>query len=146
MKSLFKNLLAPRIEYETDVERIDFPLAHEWLRNTYWSKGISRNRVEQGFRASTAVVSAYVGGQMKGIARCISDTTRFGYITDVYVAEESRGRGVAQGMLRNLMQRPALRSTEYWYLITRDAHEVYRKLEFQTFDKPERLMRLDKRR
>ena len=146
MKAVLQSILGPRIDYEADVDRIDFSLAHEWLSNTYWSKGISKKRVEQGFRASSAVVSAHSGGQMKGIARCISDTTRFGYIADVYVAEELRGRGVARAMLRHLMQRPALRNTEHWYLMTRDAHDVYRKLGFRPIDRPERLMHLDRRR
>lgn len=143
VKTILKSMVGPRVEYSADPARIDFALAHEWLSQTYWSKGISRRRVEQGFSASTAVVSAHSEGKMKGIARCLCDTTRFGYITDVYVSPDLRGRGVARAMLRNLMQRPALRNTEHWYLITLDAHEVYSKLGFRVYGKPERFMHLD---
>jgi N-acetylglutamate synthase-like GNAT family acetyltransferase len=144
VKSLIRIITGAKVEYAAELERIDFSLAREWLSQTYWSKGISRQRVEDGFRSSTAVVSAHCGGQMKGIARCLSDTTRFGYIADVYVAPDMRGKGVAREMVRHLMQRPALRNTEHWYLLTRDAHEVYSKLGFRVYDKPERFMHLDR--
>lgn len=143
MKSLLKAITSPKIEYASALEKIDFALAHEWLSQTYWSKGISRRRVEDGFRASTAVVSAHLEGRMKGIARCLCDTTRFGYIADVFVSPDLRGRGVARAMVRNLMQRPLLRNTEHWYLMTRDAHEVYNKLGFRVYEKPERFMHLN---
>lgn len=145
MKSLLRSILGTRIEYTSDVDRIDFAAAHEWLSNTYWSRGIARKRIEQGFRASTAVVSAHCDGQMKGIARCLCDTTRFGYIADVFVAPDMRGRGVARDLVRHLVQRSDLRETEHWYLMTRDAHQVYRKLGFQTYERPERWMHLDTR-
>lgn len=146
MKSLLRSIFGTRIEYTGDVDRIDFNQAHEWLSNTYWSRGISRQRIEQGFRASTAVVSAHSNGQMKGIARCLCDTTRFGYIADVFVAPDVRGRGIARDLLRHLIQRPDLRQTEHWYLMTRDAHDVYRRLGFETCEKPERWMHLDHRK
>lgn len=134
-----------KIIYSPRIDSIDFAAAHKWLTATYWSRGISRKRIEQGFRASTAVVSAHLGGIMKGIARCLCDTTRFGYIADVFVAEDARNRGIASAMVRDLMGRPELCETDHWYLMTKDAHGVYAKLGFKPIDKPERFMRRDRK-
>jgi len=134
-----------KVALDTSIARINFALAHRWLSTTYWSKGISLARVKKGFVASTVVVGAYLeSGGMVGIARCVSDTTRFGYITDVFVDPKARKQGIALSMVQFLIESPRVKDVEYWYLITKDAHRVYEKLGFRIFEKPERFMKLKK--
>lgn len=140
VSEIITGLFQKKVLYENSPDKINFKLAHAWLKETYWCKGISLEKVEKGFRESTTVVSAHSGNRMVGIARCVSDTTRFGYIADVYVEESARGKGIARAMVRNLISQPSLRDVEHWYLFTKDAHGVYRDIGFRTYDKPERLM------
>ncbi|MBL8018416.1 MAG: GNAT family N-acetyltransferase [Leptospirales bacterium] len=130
---------------DTTLARLDFQLIHKWLSNTYWARGMSLARIQKGFKASTVVAGAYLrSGQLIGVARCVSDTTRFGYIADVFVDPALRGKGVAQKLVKRLMEEPKVKDVEHWYLITKDAQPLYQKLGFKVFDKPERFMRFSR--
>lgn len=129
------------VTFSDDLTTFDFAVIHAWLTNTYWSPGISREKVERGFRASTVCVGAFLAGAQIGVARCVSDTTRFAYVADVFVAEPHRGQGVARGLVRQLLRHPLLRDVETWYLLTRDAHGVYAGLGFEPHPRPQDFMR-----
>ncbi|HSH96087.1 MAG TPA: GNAT family N-acetyltransferase [Roseimicrobium sp.] len=131
-------------DYLIDLERFDFDRIHSWLTHSYWSPGITRQRVEQGFQGSTVCVGAFLNGRQIGVARCISDTTRFAYVADVFVQEDQRRKGVARELVRQLMEHPRLTDVESWYLLTRDAHSVYAGLGFTPHPRPQDLMRLVK--
>ena len=126
--------------YSFDLSQFDFESIHAWLSGTYWSPGISRKKVEQGFCASTLCIGAFHEKKQVGVARCISDTTRFGYIADVYVEDGSRKQGIARQMVKLLMEHQLVQEVESWYLLTNDAHGVYAALGYKPSEHPERLM------
>jgi GNAT superfamily N-acetyltransferase len=129
------------ISYSFDLAKLDFATIHSWLTGTYWSPGISRERVEKGFRSSTVVIGCYAAdGTQIGVARCLSDTTRFAYFSDVFVSETWRGHGIAREMVRRLLQHPDVGGAERHFLMTEDAHNVYRPLGFENYPHPDRLM------
>ena len=129
------------LTYSFDRERLDFETIHAWLTATYWSPGISRERVEQGFAATTLVIGCYLpDGRQIGVARCLTDTTRFAYFADVFVDDEFRGQGIAREMVRRILDHSLLAGCENQYLFTQDAHGVYAKLGFATYGPSERLM------
>jgi GNAT superfamily N-acetyltransferase len=139
-----KQLVCSHQEFEIDdsLHRINFGAVHAWLTTTYWSPGISREKVERGTHNSTMVVGAYVqsSGKQAGFLRIISDTTRFGYICDVFVDPEHRGKGIASAMVRFAINHPDLADVTRWILATRDAHEVYRSVGFEPLPEPSRWM------
>jgi len=126
--------------YSFDIEAFDFDAIHEWLSQTYWSPGISKERIQQGFRNSTVVIGAFSDGKQVGVARCLSDTTRFAYIADVYVHPSFRGRGIARKMVSELLCHPKVADADKCYLFTKDAHEVYKKIGFGPFPTPNTIM------
>ncbi len=132
------------IRYSDRRADLDFATIHGWLTTTYWSPGISRALVEQGFANSRLVMGAFAGAQQMGVARALTDTTRFGYVMDVFVAEPYRGRGIARGLVQRLVDHPDARAVPKWALLTRDAQPVYRGLGFATFAHPERFMMLER--
>lgn len=119
---------------------LDFATIHAWLTTTYWSPGISRALVEQGFANSRLVMGAYAGDRQVGVARAITDNTRFGYVLDVFVDEAFRGRGIARALVQRLVEHPDAVAVRTWTLLTRDAQAVYRGIGFTTFEHPERFM------
>lgn len=128
------------IRYSFDLGEFDFPRIHRWLASTYWSPDIPAARVEKGFRASSLAIGAFVNGTQVGVARALTDTTRFGYIADVFVDPECRGRGIARTMARQLIEHPLMADIDACYLITRDAHPVYAGLGFEIADVQGRMM------
>jgi GNAT superfamily N-acetyltransferase len=121
-------------DYEIDdsITRQDFDLVFGWLRTTYWWQyGLTREKVERGARHCALVVGAYLDGDGQvAYARVVSDTIRFAWIADVYVAPAHRDKGLARAIVRFALDHPALSDVHVWLLGTRDAHGVYAPLGF----------------
>jgi GNAT superfamily N-acetyltransferase len=125
------------ITYRDGFDAMDFTRATEMLSKAYWCLGIGLDEMVEGARNSALVVGAFdAGGRQIGYARVISDTVRFAYVTDVYVEEGYRKLGIGQGMMRRILSHPSLSKVYQWLLITKDAHEVYRKVGFTTLTRP----------
>ena len=107
------------------------------LSNAYWSVGIGRGEVEKCAANSAFVIGAFIAeGKQVGYARVVSDKTKFAYLADVIVDEAYRKRGIASGMVRAILAAPELKDVFQWLLVTRDAHELYRKLGFSVVGRP----------
>jgi GNAT superfamily N-acetyltransferase len=128
-------------EYEisADVARIDWPRVHAWLSSSYWTPGISLERIKRGAENSSLVLGAYLGPEQAGFLRVVSDKSRFAYLCDVWVDEKHRGRGLGRQMVQFALDHPDY-TTVKWLLATLDAHEVYAKLGFTLLPDPERWM------
>jgi GNAT superfamily N-acetyltransferase len=119
---------------------IDFDQVHDWLRETYWSPGVSREKVERAARNSSLVISAYLDGSQIGYMRVVSDKATFAWLCDVYVSESARGKGVARSMVTYALNHPEHRGLRRWLLATADAQGVYAGVGFKPLDNPERWM------
>jgi GNAT superfamily N-acetyltransferase len=129
-------------EYEIDDDRTrpNFALVHQWLTNSYWSPGVSRDRVERAAAGSSLVVTAYLQATQVGYLRVVSDRATFAWIADVFVDPAHRGKGIATAMLRFALEHPAHQNLRRWILATRDAHDVYASIGFVPLPNPERFM------
>src|SRR5690348_4078723 len=119
-------------ELDDTLSRVDFATVQRWLTSTYWSPGISRERVEMGARHSSLVIGAYdaATNAQAGYLRVVSDRTRFAYVADVFVGETFRKRGLAKAMMRFAMEHPDHQGIDKWMLATKDAQEVYKAVGF----------------
>ena len=120
----------------TDPAQLDFGAVHAYLTRCYWSPGISRELVERAAEHSLCF-GLYRGQEQVGYARVINDRTTFAYLCDVYVLEEHRGHGLAVWMMEVITAHPDLQGLRRFVLITRDAHELYRKFGFTPLARPE---------
>ena len=123
----------------TDKAELDRPLIHEFLRNSYWAKGIPRELVDRSIENSLCF-GLYGGEGLVGFARVISDSATFAYLSDVFVLESHRGRGLATWFMETVMAHPDLQGIRRWMLATADAHGLYRKVGFTQLSRPERIM------
>lgn len=130
----------PLFEVSCDPVRLDFERIHAWLASSYWSPGISRERVEKAACGSALLVGAYQDGLQVGYLRVISDATTFAWICDVFVDPASRSRGVARAMLRFALDHADFQGLRRWVLATKDAHAVYSDVGFISVSNPERWM------
>lgn len=123
-----------------DPQRIDVRAVHAFLRTAYWSKGIPLETVERALRASLCIGVYDRAGAQVGLCRLVSDFTIFCYVSDVYVLEAHRGRGLSKAMMAAAMGHPRLQGLRRWLLVTHDAHGLYRQFGFQALAHPERHM------
>ncbi|HEY1006817.1 MAG TPA: GNAT family N-acetyltransferase, partial [Sphingobacteriaceae bacterium] len=130
------------IVISADPSRLDIPLIHRFLtEESYWAKGIPLETVERSIRNSMAF-GVYDGDRQVGFARVITDRATFGYLADVFILPEYRGRGLAGRLVREILAHPELNGLRRWMLATADAHGVYRKAGFGELAKPERFMEI----
>jgi GNAT superfamily N-acetyltransferase len=125
----------------TDPSRLDLDAVHAYLTRVYWSEGISRELVERAARGAICFGVYHSTGQV-GFARVITDAATFAYLSDVYVLDEHRGRGLAKAIMRAVMAHPALQSLRRFVLVTKDAHRLYEPFGFVPVANPESYMEI----
>jgi GNAT superfamily N-acetyltransferase len=123
----------------TEKDRLDRGVIHEFLRDSYWAKGIPRALVDRSIENSLCF-GLYDGEALVGFTRVITDKATFAYLSDVFVLESHRGRGLATWFMEVVMTHPDLQGIRRWMLATADAHGLYRKVGFTPLSKPERIM------
>lgn len=107
-----------------DKNLLDIDVIHEFLTNCYWAKGISKEVVKRSIDNSECF-GVYHGTKQVGFARVISDKATIGYLGDVFVIEQYRGRGLSKWLMECVMKYPEFSGFRRWILLTRDAHELY---------------------
>jgi GNAT superfamily N-acetyltransferase len=125
----------------TDPERLDRARIHGFLVDSYWAKAIPHAVVDRSIEGSLNF-GVYEGAAQVGFARVITDRATFAYLADVFVLESHRGRGLAAWLMEVIQAHPELQSLRRWILMTRDAHELYRKFGFREIEDPARCMEI----
>jgi GNAT superfamily N-acetyltransferase len=128
-------------EISTDTARLDRPLVHENLASSYWAEGIPQDVVDRSIENSMCF-GVYKGRALVGFARVITDQATFAYLSDVFILESHRGRGLGKWLLEVILGHPDLQNLRRWTLATRDAHGLYRQFGFTPLAKPERFMEI----
>jgi len=123
----------------TDRGLLDLTAIHGYLSRSYWAAEIPIELVRRSLEHSVCF-GIYHDGRQVGFGRVITDLATFGYIGDVYVLEEYRGRGLSKWLMECVEAHPDLQGFRRWMLVTRDAHELYRRYGFETPARPESYM------
>lgn len=119
------------------IENMDFEKVTKMLSNSFWSPEIKIDEVKKGAINSSLVVGVFFNEKVQiGYARVISDKTRFAYITDVYIDENFRKKGIGEKIINYILTHEELKDVYQWLLITRDAHGVYNKVGFNPVTRP----------
>jgi GNAT superfamily N-acetyltransferase len=109
------------------------------VTSSYWAAGIDRATVARSI-AHSVPFGIYRGDEQVGFCRALTDQATFGYVLDVFVLEEHRGRGLALWLMQTVLAHPALRDLQRWRLASKDAQGLYAKVGFTPLAQPERLM------
>ena len=125
---------------------MDFDKVTALLSTAYWSEGIKIEEIKQGASNSALVVGVFLNNEQIGYARTVSDKTRFAYIMDVFVEEKHRKKGIGKLLVNSLLEHKDLKDVYRWVLITKDAHELYKKVGFKPVNNPEEWMEINKGR
>jgi GNAT superfamily N-acetyltransferase len=97
---------------------------HRWLsEEAYWCIGIPFETVKTAFENSYCI-GALINGRQVAYGRLVTDYVVFGYLGDVYVAQEHRGKGISKK------------------LATQDAQGLYSQFGFTECKHPERVMEI----
>lgn len=123
----------------TDRERLDLATIHGFLTTSYWAAGIPIETVKRSIEHSLNF-GLFQNDQQIGFARVITDYATFAYLSDVFVVEPFRGRGLSKWLMQVIIAHPELQGLRKWVLFTRDAHGLYTQVGYTSLAKPERAM------
>jgi GNAT superfamily N-acetyltransferase len=125
-----------------DAARFDVDAIHGALVRSYWAEGIPREIVERSIRGSLCLGLFDGESRQVGFARAITDRATYAYLADVYVLEELRGQGLGSWLVGTLLDHPDLQGLRRLALMTRDAHELYRRFGFGPAATPQNYMEI----
>lgn len=128
--------------FSTDKSKLQIPSIHAYLSNeSYWSKNIPINIVEEAIRGSICF-GVYLDEQQIGFARVITDNASFGYLADVFILEKYRGKHLSKELMSFILDYPSLKNLRRFMLATKDAHSLYAQFGFTPLATPERFMEI----
>jgi N-acetylglutamate synthase-like GNAT family acetyltransferase len=122
-----------KITFSNNRELLDINMIHNFLTNSYWSKGVTRERIENAIKNSFCF-GIYDNNIQIGFARVTTDFTFFAYIADLFIIEEYRGIGLSKRLMEEILNHDKLKDIRSWMLATRDAHGLYEKFGFSKID------------
>ncbi len=126
----------------TDPARLDLDAIHGYLsQQSYWARGIPRETLQRGLTNSLNFgVYHDASGAQVGFARLITDYATFAYVSDVFVLEAHRGRGLSKWLMEVVTGHPEVQGLRRWLLVTLDAHGLYTQYGFKPLNEPSRFL------
>jgi len=122
-----------------DKSKLQLPVIHHFLSNSYWAKDIPIETVKRSIENSICF-GVYIGNDQVGFARVITDQSTFAYLADVFILEPYRGKGLSKKLMDKIVNYKSLQSLRRWVLATRDAHALYTQFGFTPLAIPDRWM------
>lgn len=123
----------------------DRDAVYAFLRQSYWARGIARERFARSLDNSLCFsLQCRAGGgwALAGFCRVITDCATFAYLADVFVLPEHRGRGLGKWLAGCVREHPQLQGLRRFLLATADAHGLYARLGFAPLAHPEAFMEI----
>jgi ribosomal protein S18 acetylase RimI-like enzyme len=117
----------------TDRKRIPIDQALALLHTTFWAKTMPREKLARAMQSSVCF-GVLAGDRLVGFARVVTDLATYAYLCDVVVEPEHGGKGIAQWIVRTMLEHPQMQGFRVFSLTTRTAQSLYEKFGFT--DKP----------
>ena len=128
-----------------DPKKVDIDALTALLSTSYWASRRPKAVIEKSI-SNSLCFSLYKENIQIGFARIVTDYATFAYLCDVIIEENYRGTGIGRWLINTVITHPDISPLRSILIITKDAHELYRKLGFKELKKPEQYMeRLNKK-
>ena len=133
--------MSEQFTVSTSVEKIDRARVHGWLSElSYWARGRSREAQDAAIDVSRNY-GVYDGtGSQVAYGRVVTDGVTFGWLCDMFVAPEMRGRGVGKLLVAAVIDDLEPLNLKRLLLSTGDAHGLYAQYGFAPLEEPSKMM------
>jgi uncharacterized protein (DUF952 family)/predicted N-acetyltransferase YhbS len=128
-------------EITDDPSAVSVDVATAFLADeSYWAQGRSRETVVRSLEHAWVLSAVAPDGTMAGMARVITDWATMYYLSDLFVLQAHRGKGVGKELVRGIVEYPPLRGLK-GILRTADAFSLYERFGFERDGTDSRCMR-----
>lgn len=122
----------------TDKNEISADFVYNYLRRSYQSKSRNYQEIRKSMENSLCF-GLFHGKKQIGFARIVSDLSTIYMLSDVFIIESYRGRGLGKWLMECIVNSPELKNL-IGLLATKNAQGLYRKYGFRSPNDPRMMM------
>ena len=100
-------------------------------RNAFWAKNRKINDLKKSLANSDVIVSLWVGDEIVGFGRALTDGIYRGVLWDIVIDENHQGKGFGTLVVNNLLSSEKIKKTKKIYLMTTNKKLFYSQFDFQ---------------
>ena len=100
-------------------------------RNAFWAKDRKLNDLKKCLSNSDVIISIWVGSEIVGFGRALSDGIYRGVLWDIVIDKNHQGKGYGKLIVKTLLNSPKLKHTKKVYLMTTDKKQFYSQIDFK---------------
>ena len=100
-------------------------------RNAFWAKDRTINDLKKCLANSDVVVSIWVGNEIVGFGRALTDGIFRGILWDIVIDHNHQGKGFGTLIVKNLLSSKKIKNTKKLYLMTTNKKLFYSQFDFK---------------
>ena len=110
-------------------------------RNAFWAKNRTINDLKKCLANSDVIVSLWVGNEIVGFGRALTDGIYRGVLWDIVIDKNHQGKGFGTLILNNLLSSEKIKNTKKLYLMTTNKKRFYSQFNFKEVTSQDLLIR-----
>ena len=99
--------------------------------NTFWAKNRKINDLKKCLANSDVIVSLWVGNEIVGFGRALTDGIYRGVLWDIVIDQNHQGKGFGTLIVKNLLSSKKIKNTKKLYLMTTNKKLFYSQFNFK---------------
>jgi len=100
-------------------------------KNAFWAKSRKINDLKKCLANSDVIVSLWVGNEIVGFGRALTDGIYRGVLWDMVIDQNHQGKGFGTLIVKNLLSSKKIKNTKKIYLMTTNQKLFYSQLDFK---------------
>ena len=100
-------------------------------RNAFWAKDRTIKDLKKSLANSDVIISIWVGDEIVGFGRALSDEIYRGVPWDIVIDENHQGKGYGKLIVDNLLNSKKIKNTKKIYLMTTNKKLFYSQIDFK---------------
>ena len=100
-------------------------------RNAFWAKSRTINDLKNCLANSDVIVSLWVGNEIVGFGRALTDGIYRGVLWDIVIDQNHQGKGFGTLIVKNLLSSKEIINTRKIYLMTTNKKLFYSQMDFK---------------
>ena len=99
--------------------------------NAFWAQNRTINDLKKCLANSDVIVSLWVGKEIVGFGRALTDGIYRGVLWDIVIHQNYQGKGFGKLIVKNLLSSKKIKNTKKLYLMTTNKKLFYSQLDFK---------------
>ena len=100
-------------------------------RNAFWAQSRTINDLKKCLANSDVIVSLWVGNEIVGFGRALTDGIYRGVLWDIVIDQNHQGKGFGTLIVKNLLSCKNIKNTKKIYLMTTNKKLFYSQFNFK---------------